>query len=495
MIKRYVAHEDTTITDAYEPDLISRGTGSNMGEADVVEIFHIYGQADSGSHELSRALIKFPVGDISTDRTANTIPASGSVDFYLRLFNTKHNQTLPKNYVLVVSAVSSNWEEGSGLDMEEYSDLTHNATGANWINSLAATTWTSAGGDYHTDDDSVFNVQFDRGYEDMEVNITSLVEQWVASTKSNFGVGIALTSSAESDATSSYTKKFFSRSSEHFFKRPIIEARWDSTRRDQRNNFYYSSSLAPAADNLNTMYLYNYIRGQLRDIPTPGTGNIFVDLYAGDTSTPADILDLSTGGGVPTAGSPCTGGWVATGVYSASFALTAAATSYTKLYDVWYDDAATYHTGTILPKSITAQVANPNPRYVTNVTNLRSKYSTHENAVRFRVYTREKDWNPTIYTVASTAIENSTVEDAYYKVIRTIDDWEIVKFATGSSTTPQTVPNVESYSRLSYDVSGNYFDFDMRMLEPGYSYGVKFVYFINSSWQEQPEIFKFRVEN
>ena len=77
---------------------------------------------------------------------------------------------------------------------------------------------------------------------------------------------------------------------------------------------------------------------------------------------------------------------------------------------------------------------------------------------------------------------------------RIIDDVEVVKFATGSSTTPQALGNVESYSRLSYDVSGNYFDFNMNMLEPGYSYGVKLAYFINSSWQEQPEIFKFRVE-
>ena len=103
------------------------------------------------------------------------------------------------------------------------------------------------------------NQTFKVGDEDMELNITSLVEQWIASSKSNFGLGVSLISDSESDTTSSYTKKFFSRSSEFFFKRPIIEARWDSTKRDQRNNFYYSSSNAPAADNLNTLYIYNYV--------------------------------------------------------------------------------------------------------------------------------------------------------------------------------------------------------------------------------------------
>ena len=55
-IKRYIAKYDTTITNAYKSDLSNRATGSNMGESDVLEVFSIYGQADSGSQELSRVL-------------------------------------------------------------------------------------------------------------------------------------------------------------------------------------------------------------------------------------------------------------------------------------------------------------------------------------------------------------------------------------------------------------------------------------------------------
>ena len=69
-IKRYVANADTTITNAFKADLTTRGTGSNMGAADVLEVFSIYGQsvttgsgADSGeqTQELSRILLQFPV--------------------------------------------------------------------------------------------------------------------------------------------------------------------------------------------------------------------------------------------------------------------------------------------------------------------------------------------------------------------------------------------------------------------------------------------------
>ena len=49
---------------------------------------------------------------------------------------------------------------------------------------------------------------------------------------------------------------------------------------------------------------------------------------------------------------------------------------------------------------------------------------------------------------------------------------------------------------LSHDVSGNYFDFDMNLLEPGYEYAFRFAFYDPSlsSWTEQRETFKFRVE-
>ena len=58
-------------------------------------------------------------------------------------------------------------------------------------------------------------------------------------------------------------------------------------------------------------------------------------------------------------------------------------------------------------------------------------------------------------------------------------------YGTGSS-------NLD-FTRLSFDMSGNYFDLDVSLLEPGYAYGLKFVYYTNGSYREQPGLFKFRV--
>ena len=56
-IKKYYATADTTITNAYKEDLQTRGTGSNMGLSDSLEVFTIYNQV-SYSASASTALTK-----------------------------------------------------------------------------------------------------------------------------------------------------------------------------------------------------------------------------------------------------------------------------------------------------------------------------------------------------------------------------------------------------------------------------------------------------
>ena len=74
----------------------------------------------------------------------------------------------------------------------------------------------------------MFDATFVVGDEDMEVDVTTLVEQWINSggnvlgSKTNHGFLIKLSSSFENSTTDSYyTKKFFARSSEFFFRRPM----------------------------------------------------------------------------------------------------------------------------------------------------------------------------------------------------------------------------------------------------------------------------------
>jgi hypothetical protein len=455
-IKRYKATADNTIVNAYKPNLRTRATGSNMGQSDVSEVYSIFGLQSTSSAELSRVLTQFDIPTIISDRNAGTIPASGGVSFYLRVFNAETSKTVPRDFELVIQAISRSWSEGDGLDLETYKD-----TGvSNWISASQGVAWTTQGGDYHAS--PAFSQSFETGLEDLELDITSLVEEWVAGTKANYGVGIRLTSSQEGSSslnpsgaeTSYYTKRFFARGTQYFFKKPVIEARWNSSIQDDRGDFYMSSSLAPAADNLNTLYLYNYVRGRLTNIPAVGTGQIFVDLYetiGGNAITQA-------------VNTPATGGYVSTGIYSCSVCLTG---TYSTLRDVWHTGGVQYFTGTISPQTVEAtSVSTGNSRYVTNIKNLKNKYFSEEEA-RFNVYVRSKNWSPTIYTVASSEIENTIIPSASYRVYRVLDGNNVIPHGTGSDL--QTI--------LSYDVSGNYFNLDMSLLEPGYEYGIKLAFY------------------
>ena len=679
-LKRYTASADTTIANAYRPDLSTRATGANMGASDVLDVFSIYGRYSTSSAELSRALVQFPITDISTDRTSDLIPASGSVNFYLRMFNASHTKTVPKDAKYVFMMVSQSWQEGVGLDMESYKDLTLGNEGSNWMTAssggntgaqatltalsktagqantrvltildaddnsvsftidntiststatriafanaaenatqfatniaaainaaddagtlnitatssgavvtltmnhatlnqqstnfagtaisdsvITATTqfgaatvnyWSDicgtllAGGSYHTYSAGsnkqvdtpiyIFNQTLADGTEDVEIDITPWVEQWIAGTYSNYGIGIMLTSSQEASGaidylagkvsgradddgliqnpsgstTSYYIKRFFGRKSQYFFKRPYIEARWDDTLRDDRGNFYYSSSVASPADNLNTIYLYNYVRGQLKDIVgIEKTGSVMVSLFSGNVDNTAPtgssgallINSQSTPGTTDGANVTlqyfATGGWVSTGIYSASIAITASelATGFDPiltLYDVWSSGSLEdgkhlkrrFHTGSIKPILQDSLNTIQTERNYLAITNLRNSYRADETA-RFNLFVRQKNWNPNINTKAISKVETNTIHSASYRVFRTLDNYRAVDYGTGS----------DNHTYLSYDVSGNYFNFDMTLLEPGYEYAFAFSFYDNSlsSWVEQNQTFRFRVE-
>ena len=515
-LKRYTGSADNTIVNAYKANMTTRGTGSNMGEADVLEVFSVYARqtpsssAAQASQELARVLIKFPIETVSADRTAGTIPSSGSVNFYLKLYNAQHSRTVPEDYKMIIQAVSRSWEEGTGLDLNNYSDVTRGNVGSNWLSASKTAAWTHPGGDYLTQSSQwdttgnppVYTNHFTNGLEDLEVDITGLVEHWINDDLGNYGVGVMLSSSYEAyykdptdgvtlnntggALTSYYTKRFFSRGTEFFYKRPQLEARWDSTRRDQRGDFYYSSSLAPAADNLNTIYLYNYVRGRLTNIPSIGTtGSIMLSLHSGsaDNTTPSGSRLILSNGNYAV-----TGGYVSTGIYSASVAITSSVTPITTLYDVWwsgsYAKAGQLFTGSISPSVLSPLVDTREPFYFINITNLRNKYSPRETA-RFNLYVRNKYWSPTIYTKASQDVQSTAIVSASYRVVRTLDSYEAISHGTSSN----------NCTGLSYDVSGNYFNLDMDLLQPGYEYAIKFAFYEAEldTWNEQDKAFKFRV--
>ena len=468
-IFRITASADNTITNAFEANLTTRGTGSNMGASDILEVFTIFGQQSSSSFEFARSLIQFPLNEISSRRTAGTLPASGSVEFHLRLYNAIHTEQVPTSFKMLVLPISQSWQEGTGLDMVEYTDLTYDKEGSNWVNNASASTWTTQGGDYLYD--QAITASFESGLEDLSLNVSHIIENWITGAAggkyNNYGFGIRMGLTEELTQKSFFTKKFFARNTEFYFKRPVIEARWDDSLKDDRGNFYFSSSLMTADQNLNKIYLYNKPRGVLTNIPSIGEGALSASIY-------------ETLGG--TALATFSASYSSRGIYSASVFLTG---TQSKLFDVWNDGSGNeFFTGSISPITHTAESFSDNQKYVVTVRNLLHKYC-YDQTARLRFYIRKKNWSPNIFTVAQNSPQNLIIEDAVYRTFRIEDGEEIVPYGTGSL----------KYTQLSYDVSGNYVDLDFSSYETGYQYGLQVSFYDDyvSSYVEQPYIFKFRV--
>lgn len=471
-IKKFVATKDNTITNGYGSLRSDRATDANMGAADILEVYSLFGSFSTASLENSRVLVEFDTNAIAASRSAGDIPDSGSVNFYLRLFNAPHEGTNATDFVMTVNAISRSWDEGIGLDMDSYLDKGV----SNWqtasYDGTDYTAWTTAGGDLHTSPEQ--SQSFSSGIEDLEVNVTTTVEQWLAGTKSNYGFIVKLSSSYESGITNTipsssyFTKKFFARGSENYFRRPTIEARWNSSEGDDRGNFYASSTLATSAENTNVIYLYNNIRGQLRNIPGIDTGAIYVNFYETLGSSAINTTAV-------------TGGHISTGIYTASAVLNTTAST---VRDVWFSGSTEYHTGSeITVNDFAASSYNPDSQYVIKLTNLRDKYTGGDKA-RLRLYIRQRDWSPTIYTVASTALETEVVEQVFYRVKRVSDNFDVIPYGTGT----------DNHTLMSYDVSGSYTDLDFSNFEAGYQYEISFKLYLQGKYIEPADTFKFRVD-
>ena len=77
------------------------------------------------------------------------------------------------------------------------------------------------------------------------------------------------------------------------------------------------------------------------------------------------------------------------------------------------------------------------------------------------------------------------MRDLFYKITKVSDNYEVISYSTGS--TP-------SYSQLSYDKDGSYFDLDMSLLEKNNAYQINFVFKDGPNYIELTEKFRFRVD-
>jgi hypothetical protein len=454
MIFRIYPVKDTSITN-YKRNNVPQ-TSSNSGLSEILQLFKIAGVSgsltSSATGSFSRILLKFDVSELRSLLTASLIPLS-DVSYKLILKDAQHNDTLPSSYDIEIFKLARDWDEGKGHDIDSFSDKGF----ANWDKAKSNQFWTSPGGDT-TGSHVVYH--FDSGFENVDADISDFVDDWVVNDNQNNGVLLKVSSSLESDYEDYFVKKFHSKHT--FFKdlRPYVEARWDDSTKDDRSNFYF--------DYTGSLLLYNIIDGQFSNVVGASTGSDALDIRITDLSGTILSTSASYSGKV--------------GIYSASFAIPFASYSGSEFYDIWSINSKTLMTGSFTPvRQLSSQVVNQS-KYVVSMPSLKNEYNLDE-LTRFRTFIRRRSYNPAVVSSSSINVQSIIVPKAYYRIDNDRTKEQVVGFGTGSL----------EWTRMSYDSTGNFFDFYINSLSSGNVYRIIYLFNVDGQRQIIDNNFKFRV--
>jgi hypothetical protein len=456
VILRFKPVRDTFITNVRKRAVPQ--TGSNFGAAHSLDLFKVSGVsgalgAVSGSG-LSRLLLIFSTSSLDSLVERGLVSPSSFTSYRLRLKHATTSETLPTSYDAEVLPASGSWDEGRGMDVDEFLDKGF----ANWDKRTSTSFWVNRGGDFHAS--PVATYHFDDGFEDLDVDVTPHFQAWASGTIPNHGLLVRMTASVESDSvyTDYYIKRFYSRTTDFKDRAPYVEARWNDFLGDDRARMRWGST--------GSLFLYNVSAGNFSNISGVGTGSLFVRIF--DASGTLMFVTASH------VGRP--------GIYSASFALPTGSYSGSVFYDSWFRSGATYMTGAFSLSHEGAVQQQPQSEFVARVVNLRNEYAIDE-VPRLSVFFRRRGYNPTVVNTASMSVAPEIIERCFYAVENDSTRERVVPFGTGS----------QQHTRLSYDASGNYFYFPMQNLNEGEVYRLVFLVDRFGERQLIDEGFKFRV--
>ena len=211
---------------------------SNAGLDEILEVQKTM-STSGGNIKVSRILIKFDIGEISSSIVNGTI--STDAKYYLNLYDAG-SEELNTSQSLWAYPISQSWVEGQGT----FSDSPITTEGASWQyrdGQNQKTYWLGAGensvsasgGAWHTE---VYASQsFKYGSDDMRMDVTPIMTKWLDGTYPNNGFivkrsgsfGNTDTNTDEGSTDRLGTFKFFSGQT-HTIYPPKLEVEWYDTK-------------------------------------------------------------------------------------------------------------------------------------------------------------------------------------------------------------------------------------------------------------------------
>ncbi len=451
MIYRIYPIKDTFITNDWVAPNLARLSGANVGASEELDVFKRAGISgaigSAGSSSLGRSLLQFDFSRFNELTASGDI--SGSMTFRLRVNHKSRGCPQPTSYDMTIMPVSTSWDEGIGMDVSSYGDEGY----ANWEKPTQNTFWSTEGGDFLSSPTA--SAHFDTGFEDIDTDVTDIVNGWLAGTFPNYGLAVMMTASVESDSnyTDYYRKKFYSRQTSFYDRAPYIEVRTSDFRGDDRSNMQWGRA--------GSLYLYNVV------------GGLFQDLVGEVVASIADASGVLQ---------QVTASHAATGIYSVGFTMSTGSYSGSLFYDRWRAGAVALTTGTFVISSPSPVNTITQYPLVARMRNMQDEYLPEDVPV-FEVMFRRRPHTQPVFQTASLGVVPYIVERAWYAIENDSTRERVIPFGTGS----------QNHTRLSYGGTGNSFKLHMTNLHSGNVYRIMFLVDEQGRKQIIDPGFKFKV--
>jgi hypothetical protein len=501
------------LKDSYITNKLIAGSGSissNVGQAGTLDLFKIWSQTTSGSTptiEKSRVLVKPDIATIQA-LTASALDISDpSFRCYLSLKDVYGGQTTPSNFTLSLLPLSKSWDEGRGSDVVAFRDL----DAVNWVTASvsngSASAWavTGAGGagsDYITGYE--VNQTFQRGDEDLLMDVTTMVSATIAGLLPDCGWRLSYTGSLEDDNYSYFVKRFGSRHTSNQSLHPKLLVLFSDYIQDDGNQAVFGNS--------NTIRVYNSVRGQYANFVSGSsqvTGSNSLKLLLVSSKS----VNITTSSWQQNFSASVTYTTQSFSYFSESFSASLSSTGYVPLNGYYHatvnmnpqataslasflgsDKTAVFQSywtsldGTVLYSSgawLTfklpeiSEAVGAERNFVLNVTNLKTQYPQGQQ-VRFKVFVQDRNTELPAFHLP-TPSKSLILNNICWRLINAYSKKVVIPFDS-------------TYTRLSSDGVSMYFDIHMSDLDSQVVYELEFqINEHNRNYFIANEGFKFKV--
>ncbi len=231
----------------------------NSGQNAVTDLWYGGGGTDTAPEKrnsVSRFLMYFDISDLQSKISTKEINDSYVTSYKLKLTNSKPSDLILEedyeydvlykkvaaSFDLIAFPINKYWEEGRGYDLTQEIYVVkqkgnYYVSGAsNWNYATSLVTWDEPG--VYTDPtaSTVFYAtqHFDIGNEDIDMDITDIVRDWLSGGSENYGIALAYRRDYELLSTDTrYICSFFTEKTNSAFK-PYIEVQYNQVIQDDR---------------------------------------------------------------------------------------------------------------------------------------------------------------------------------------------------------------------------------------------------------------------